>query len=260
MLQLVIKKERFVRRLATALIGLWVVTLATSSHSRELELVTLQYPPYEYEEAGQLKGIVVEIIREAFQRMDRPISIKLMPWARAIQKIERGHADAIFTAYKNPHRETFADFSREVLMMQEVSFFVRKESPIQFDGDWGLLQPHPIGGVRKVSYGSLFDAAVKDQRVQFSATASSGEEAVKMLLKQRYEILVSNKYGALHIFKQNKQLDSIRELTPPIQSVPSYLAFSKKRNLAEIRDQFDVVLAAMKKEGIYNQIIKRFFE
>ena len=39
--------------------------------------VTLEYPPYEYTEGGQVKGIAVEIIRETFKQMGHEVKIEV---------------------------------------------------------------------------------------------------------------------------------------------------------------------------------------
>lgn len=233
---------------------------ATFGHSRVLQLVTLEYPPYEYKEDQQVKGIAVDIIREAFGRLSQPIEIKLLPWPRAISYIENGKADAIFTAFKNPHRETFADYSKEVLFPQTISLFVRSDSNIVYDGQITSLQSYSISVINKVSYGQLFDTAVKEGVLTKIKISNSGKQSAKMLLAQRVDIWISNKYGALHIANQLNQLEKVRALEPNIQSVPSYIAFSKKRNLTHVRDKLDVVLKAMKEDGSYERIINSYFE
>ncbi len=248
------------KRKLIMMICLGIIASVTSGVARPLELVTLQYPPYEYKENGEIKGIAVEIVRTAFHKMKQPIKIKLYPWSRAIRKVEIGDSDAIFTAYKNPSREKFSDFSKEVLMPQVISLFVVKDSPIKFDGDLSKLAKYNFGAVREVSYGSVFDQAVKSGKIPPPELISTGEHNMRKLLGRRFEILVSNKYGALYILKKMNKLDQVRELSPQIQSVPSYIAFSKKRNLASIRDKFDVVLAQMKQDGTYDKIIKDFFK
>ena len=123
--------------------------------AKTLELVTLQYPPYVFEHNGEIKGIALEIVEEAFRRMQQPVNVKLLPWARALKYIKRGKADAIFTAFKNPERETFMVYSKEVLINQTISLFVRKDSNIIFDGDLKKLSNYRFGVVRKVSYGKI---------------------------------------------------------------------------------------------------------
>lgn len=232
---------------------------AASCFARTLEVVTLQYPPYAYKEKSDVKGVATEVVRAVFRKMGQPIEIKLYPWARAIKMIELGEADAIFTAYKNPTREKFSDYSREILIQQAISLFVLKSSPAEFDGDLGKLLKYRFGGVRKVSYGTVFDQAVENGVISSPELTITGEVNMSKLLKGRFDILVSNRYGALYILKKMNKLDKVRELSPIVQSVPSYITFSKKRDLTLVRDKFDVVLADMKRNGTYGKIISNFF-
>lgn len=234
-------------------LGLTMCVMPTMAAT--LELVTLQYPPYQYEENGETKGFVVDIVKEAFRRLQQPIKITLMPWTRSIKMIEDGMADAIFTAYKTPERELFADYSKEILMPQAVSLFVLKDSTIKFDGDLYKLANYSFGVVSKVSYGDVFDNAVKNKTIKTPDTAYTGEQNIEKLLVGRFDILVSNKYGALDILKRKGVMDKVRELAPEVQAIPSFMAFSKKRNLSLMRDRFDEVLLGMKKDGSYERIM-----
>lgn len=90
--------------------------------AKPLQLVTLEYPPYQYKERRELKGFVVAIVVEVFKRMDQPITIKKYPFARALDMVKTGRADALFTAFKNSEREKFFDYSTEILVDQNTSF------------------------------------------------------------------------------------------------------------------------------------------
>lgn len=239
------------------------VTLAflvcASTHTFALELVTLQYPPYEFLDDGEVQGVAVEIVQEVFKRMKVPIKITLYPWDQSLAMIQKGEADAIFTIFKTPEREAYADYSHEILIPQVVSLFVTKDSHIVFDGDLNKLSTFTFGVVRTVSYGSIFDDAVKNGVIRNIETSETGEENMKKLLQGRFDILVSNRYGALAIVKKMNNMDHIKELKPAIQSVPSYIAFSKKRFLTSLRDQFDSILRNMKDDGTYENIITLYF-
>lgn len=225
-----------------------------------IEIVTLDYPPYEYEEDGVIKGIAVDLVEEAFDRLNQPINIRMVPWARALALVEEGKADAIFTAYKTPERELFCDYSNEVLIDQTVSLFVRSDSTIEFDGNLSLMEGYTFGTVRKISYGSVFDQAVEQGMISHIEETRSGEKNMAMLILNRVDILVSNKYGAYDILNKLGREDDVRELDPEVQTVPSYLAFSKKRGLGHIRDQFDFTLKEMKMDGTYQKIIDAHFD
>jgi polar amino acid transport system substrate-binding protein len=236
-----------------------VFLVCASTHTTALEVVTLQYPPYEFLEDGEVKGVAVEIVQEVFKRMKVPIKITLYPWDQSLAMIQKGEADAIFTLFKTPEREAFADYSHEVLMPQVVSLFVTKDSHIVFDGDLNKLSRYTFGVVRTVSYGSIFDDAVKNGVIRISEASETGEENMKKLLQGSFDILVSNRYGALDIVKRMNNMDQVQELIPAIQSVPSYIAFSKKRSLTSLRDECDSILRNMKDDGTYESIITSYF-
>ena len=139
--------EKMPTALAAIVIGL--LLFSTQSTARTLQLVTLQYPPYIYKEGENIKGIAVQIIRESFRRMQQPIRITMLPWSRAIMQIQNGNADAIFTAYKNPERETFADYSKGIVMPQIVSLFVLKDSSITWNGDFKVLTKYSVVWLEK---------------------------------------------------------------------------------------------------------------
>jgi len=238
--------------------GVLFVFVTSNLYAKTLNLVTFEYPPYEYSENGKLKGMAVEVVKLIFKELEIDITIEVLPWARAIKYIEHGERDAIFTAYKNPVREKFADYSTEVLMPQIVSFFVRKGSPIVFDGDFNKLSKHSIGVVRKISYGQKLDLAIKNGIFKRVEQVNDVTQNFRKLIKGRIDIIPNSKYGGYHILNKLDQEDEVDELLLNIQSVPSFIAFSKKRNLKDIRDKFDVILKRLKNDGSYLQILQNY--
>ena len=231
------------------------ISLSAELNSSKLNIVTLQYPPYAYKENGQVKGIAVEIVTEAFKRLNLPITITVLPWARALHQIKNGDADAIFTLFKKPEREVFADYSNEVLVPQIVSLYVNKHSTIKFTGDLKQLKPYSFGLVRKVSYGQIFDRALKENILTNVVRSNDAQQSFKMLFSNRIDIVAINKYGALDILQHSNKLNDIKKLKPDLQNIPSYIAFSKKRNLSTIRDKFDDTLRQMKIDGSYDLLL-----
>ena len=230
-----------------------------SIHPEELRLVTLQYPPYEFESNKVVEGVAVEIVKEVFRRMNQPIKIELLPWSRAINEVETGGADGIFTLYKTSERELFLDYSNEILMPQTVSLFVLRDSDISFDGDLQKLSKYKFGVVRGVSYGKKFDLAVKTGIINNLEDVTVGEQNFMKLAAYRIDIVISNKYGAIDIINRLGKAPDIKELLPELESVPSYIAFSKKKDLLKLRNDFDRILKNMKEDGSYDQIINDYF-
>ncbi len=245
-------------------IGIGLLLLNQAMAQAPLNLVTMDYPPYTYEEGGEAEGFATDILRETFRRMEIPISITVIPWARGIAEMKKGTVDGIFTIYRKVEREKFADFSEEILVMELVSLFVLADSPITFDGDLvTLLKQYRFGTVRGYSYGKAFDEARKLDGIKKPTEAATSEQNVLKLLKKRYSIMVHDKYVALDILRRLNKTERVKELIPSVQEVPAYFAFSKASkypNLREIRTKYDAALLQLKVDGTYGQIIDSFFK
>jgi len=236
---------------------LFICVISFFAGAETFQLVTLEYPPYEYTEDGKVKGIAVEVVKEAFKRMGHDVKITVLPWKRALMNVQEGSSDAIFTAYKTEEREKFLDYSKEVLMPQRTAFFVLADSGITFDGDLGKLKGKKIGTVIGVSYGEKFDTAIKSGQIS-TDSVKVGELNIKKLLAKRVQLIVSNEYGALFILSKLKAKKKVKMLQPVLQDIPSYIGFSKKRKLSKLRDLFDTTLQKMKADGSYDAILKKY--
>ncbi|WP_295898641.1 ABC transporter substrate-binding protein [uncultured Vibrio sp.] len=230
-----------------------------SLRAETLNLVTLDYPPYSYQDGNQIEGIATQVVREAFNRINQPISIQVLPWSRALHYIKIGKADAIFTAFKNDERESFADYSKEVLFDQNITFLTTKDNDTEYDGDFKTISQKTICVVNKISYGVRFDQAIKGRILKSIVTTNSAKQCARMLAAGRVDMWVNNQYGAMELAKSLSYLSKLKVLEPPVQSTPSYIAFSKKRNLNDVRDKFDVAIKEMKQDGTFSALIEDYF-
>ena len=77
-----------------------------------IRLTTQQQPPYNMESAdGQQKGIALEIVRCALEKMQRPFTITFYPWLRAQNMVRDQLADGFFPAVRNAERDLYAELS-----------------------------------------------------------------------------------------------------------------------------------------------------
>ncbi len=239
-----------------AMIGLGLCIAAGECPAGDLKVATLDYPPFQYEENGQIKGIAANIVQEIFRRLNRRIEIKFYPFPRAVENVKKGRADVIFTFYYKKEREEFADYSKEVLVDQTMSLFVHKDSPVVFDGDLSKLKPYSFGLVR-FSYGSVMDNAISSGVISNTDYTAEMNSNIKKFAKRRFDILPSDRWVALYYYSKivPKNERDLKELKPSIQTFPAYIGFSKVNRLTDLRDQVDSTLKAMKADGSYQKII-----
>jgi polar amino acid transport system substrate-binding protein len=218
--------------------------------------VTLEFPPLEYAgEDGTPQGIAVDIVTKIMNKLGHTVDVKLYPWARGLDMVKEGDADAIFTAYKNPERELFLDYSQQVLIPQIVCFYVKKGNPITFDGDLNTVKDKRIGIVSTISYGQKFDQFKPQLQLD---RVEELEQNFKKLEAGRIDLVISNAYVAESTLGKLQSTDSFTRLPQEVERVPSYIGFSKKRGLAALRDQFDQELIKLKESGEYTEIMKKY--
>ncbi len=222
------------------------------------QMVTLEFPPLEFaDEQGQARGAAVSIVRETMENLGFRVDVQVLPWARSIALVKEGRADAIFTAYKNDERETFLDYSSEVLIPQVVSLYTKKAATHGFGGDYKVLVGKIIGIVSTISYGESFDKArqtlgLKTDRVE------SLDLNFKKLVAGRVDYVISNRYSAEVEIERLKLGAQVQELSPPVEITPSFLAFSKKSPFAALKPKFDQALRELRKSGRYQRILEEF--
>ncbi|MBP2299298.1 substrate-binding periplasmic protein [Azospirillum picis] len=249
------------RLLSSTLIGTLLaggLFAAVPAAADQLRMVALSFPPLIYDDGGKPAGIAYDIVTEAMKSAGHSVTVEIMPWARALETVRSGEADAVFTAYRTPEREQFLNYSTQVLVPQVVSLFVAKDSPLGFDGDLAKLSGHRFGVVNQISYGPIVDEAIKGGVLPAVEKSNDSDSNLKKLLSGRFEVMPSNRYVAQYFLKQAGALDKVKELTPAVQDIPSYIAFTKARDTTRLREDFDAGVAAMKASGAYQQVLDKY--
>jgi polar amino acid transport system substrate-binding protein len=239
------------------LVAACALVLPAITWADSFRLVTFEYPPYEYTENGEVKGMAVDIVRAAFKLMNHEVSIEVFPWPRCQMLFERGEVDGIFTFFQTDERQAFTLYSKEVVVTQTIALWARKGSSVEFNGDLTRLQAYNFGVTPRTSYGERFDTAMKYGLLR-TEPAYSIESNIRKLVKGRIDIWVSNRDGALHELRRLGLNDRVRELKHPIQVVPAYVGFSRLRNHTALRDAFDQAIIQLKQSGVYDSLVNKY--
>ncbi|MBU2712432.1 transporter substrate-binding domain-containing protein [Zooshikella harenae] len=60
---------------------LFTLIFSCQLHAETIRLLTLSFPPYAYVESGEVKGFVVDIVKETMARMKQKYELVVQPWA-----------------------------------------------------------------------------------------------------------------------------------------------------------------------------------
>ncbi|HRE17750.1 MAG TPA: transporter substrate-binding domain-containing protein [Rhodocyclaceae bacterium] len=243
------------RRLLLTTIMLLACVQAASAEP--IVLVTANYPPFSYEEDGQQKGLAIELIKVAFQRMRQEVRIEFVPFARAVEMVKNGEADGVFPFAVSDERKMFATFSSEKLLTDPGSLFVRADSTLTFDGDYAKLAPYTIGMQRGTNHGPAFMQALTTYGIK-TDLAENQEKNVLKLVSGRFDIAVGPRLVVLHAARQAGKQSEIKLLYSGISEGHAYLAVSKRRNREALIAEFDQAISKMRRDGSYDKILRAY--
>jgi polar amino acid transport system substrate-binding protein len=218
------------------------------------------YPPYSYLEAGQPKGIYVDILKSAFSRMpDYEIEIKMLPWKNGMNSVKTGKNVGIFPPYYTEERIPWMLFS-EPILKEEVVVFGKAENlegktqwPEDFFGNkFGVNQgfsPSSMGGDK-------FASAVKSGQIKLEEVGSNDQNLKKL------------KAGRIDFYLNDKMIDTSKFSSIKRGIVANlnngYLGFTKKdenfKFIPDFKKQFDEIIKQMKESKEIDNIVQKYLQ
>jgi len=215
--------------------------------------------PQSYSVNGEQTGFLVDVVKEAFRRAGRSVEIRLLPWARCLSETRHGRVDGFFTAFLTPARQSVLGFSVEPLITQTESLFVRKGSPITFDGDLSILDKLRLGLIYDTSYGPRFDRFLAQRPSTQSEEHDGLETVVKMLAGGHIDVLPGDRESVIQTAASLGLSDQIVELSPTVETVPSYLVYTRAYDMGPVIADIDKSLRTMKEDGFYDTKFRQYY-
>ena len=248
------------RRLLAALLILLAAPGAWAQAPEPLHITTGGFRPVAYMEDGHLTGVLCDLLTEAGRRAGIPVEIHLLPWARSMEETRSGRMDAIFPIFRTAQREGFYTFPDEVLLMESMGWFYKAGSRIpRLGDDPRRALGYKIGLVNRTSLGPKLDAFLHGDPAPITETVTETIGSVRLLAGGRVDLIAGFDQGIWAEAKQNNLQDEIRELSPVIEEVPAYLAFTRARDMGVQSRAIDQALRSMKEDGTYAKILARYF-
>jgi polar amino acid transport system substrate-binding protein len=223
--------------------------------SDDVPLIVFEdYPPYEYMEGDEAKGINIDLIREAFRRMGVTPVFELRPWKRALMELKSGEVMALSSGFKTKEREGFAIFPDEPLAMEVNVITTLASCPLQIFGPRDL-RGLSLGVVREYTYGAEVDGLGDVERVE----TNSSRQLLDMLLAGRMDAAVGNRAVFDHQAARIGRRNDLRYACE-IGRGALYLFFSRARGArAEaLSRRFGQAIAAMRRDGTFAAIEAKY--
>ncbi len=262
--------------MVTSNLNKWLILLFTlcnfvalSSYAfekdRALRAATLKYPPYEYLEDGEAKGIAVEIIREAVERTGvKQVNFEFFPWKRAIKFTKSGRSDILFNAGKNNERQQWGEYVKSPLIMQKYVLFKKKLAEIRINPNFNNVGSQSIVIRQGYLYGTgPFRQALDNNKFAFIIKSKSTKQSVELLLGGRIDLLVGDYLPVMHYIQQQGLSDKInvvqaRQQNMVVLTWPTYILFSKKTVSSQYVDEVNAAMIQMIADGFIDHIYAKY--
>ncbi|MEF2144693.1 MAG: transporter substrate-binding domain-containing protein [Desulfovibrionaceae bacterium] len=210
--------------------------------------------PLQYvDEAGNLTGFNVEVVREIMRRAGCEGSIEIVPWKRGYLEAQEDPEVVLFPTYRTPEREALFQWAEPIFKTGWV-FYKKKGSPLV------LSCLDDARGVKAISvYG-------EDARHQFLMSRGfSNLEVVtdnragwQMLLSDRVDLVASS--NMVLILPEGQYDAPLDQIEPALimAEFPLYPVFSPKADPALVQSWRDAT-RSMVEDGTYAALYEQWF-
>lgn len=107
------------------------LNVTNSAWAVTLEVVTTDFPPYQFQEGAELKGLATETVKEALSLSPHQGQISVYPWARAYQFAQGKKATLIFSIARTAEREKLFKWIGTVAPFQVYMWRLKKRQDIK---------------------------------------------------------------------------------------------------------------------------------
>lgn len=253
---------------------IWALGLAlgfcTVSLVHSTERVVLygdeNYPPYSFVLDGQFKGMYVDILHKAAERLrpDYEVELVPIPWKRGLLYLARGSALGLFPPGFKVERDYIEAYSVPLYQETVVVFCnaqVMKFNPKQFPEDFQGLT---MGANRGFLLSARLMVAVQNGIVNVEE-ANGNESNLQKLAHERIDCYVSDRAAALYTAKLLRERDAgftmVLHEAVALSDEETFIGYSGKANppyKADFIKQMDAVLSEMKRSGEIDAIVADF--
>lgn len=204
------------------------------------------YPPFEFlDERGRPAGFAVDLTRAIAHQMGMDVQIRLGPWDRTVEALERGDIDVIQGMFHSPGRARVLSFSPRYLAIHCVGV-VRRGS-----GEPPATLEELAGRDLVVQAGDAVLEALEERGIKARiTTVETQEDVVREVAEGRHDCGLATRIGAMHAVKKSGWTNI--ELGPSLYS--GNYCYAVRRGKDALLAQFSEGLRMLGDTGEYQRI------
>jgi len=209
------------------LIGLLsVLSFSSLAAEKKLIFVSSEFAGIsERNEAGDLTGLGVDIIRKIAQDLEIEIDIQLYPFNRMMSLMKEQKVDAAFGIYKKPDRETYMDYIPVSFFNDTYLFYTTRANQLNWDGEMASFpKDKAFCWVRGWSY---FNKLYQIKSEILFHEHPSLEGCVTLLMANRFDLIAGPIRDIVPLIEKHGIEDKVKLLAKDYGLEGNYIAFPK---------------------------------
>ena len=221
--------------------------------SETVRLVADPYPPYQYADGPEIRGVDHEVIAAAFQEEGLQATTTLLPWNECVEAVKTRAADGIFQIQRTPERDAIFLFS-DPLRTARTVFFAGETSRFRFSAEVDPLQTlaaHRLGIVRGYGY----EPRILELPDSAKVVVETQEELLLGLTTDRFDVAIVD-LGVAASLSSKLGLHGLQQVAGFEISRVLHVAFHKGRR--KWVGRFNAGLRRMHERGIATDILARY--
>lgn len=223
------------------------VTLATDDLSRRFEI-----------KDGVATGFLADLLQQALSGAGYRVAFRIRPWVRCFEETRLGTVDGMFALYRNPDRDEQYLFANVPLDVAEEFIFVRKGHGLDSAHWQEALKGKRVGIVNGTWHGRDYQAAEAEHLFGSIESVNSYESLIDMLAAGRIDAAIATVDTMRDALGHTARAERIERVEPAIGALAVYLAFTRQRDMTDVRDGFDRELRKMKEDGRYDALVRQY--
>ncbi|NQZ29879.1 MAG: transporter substrate-binding domain-containing protein [Oceanospirillaceae bacterium] len=259
--------------------------------AKELVVISHPFPPWQYSENGQVKGINIDLLSLVGERLDIQFSYKHQPWSRAWRSVKRADGDAVISSSRKEQREQYLLFPPigTDLWTSHYVFFTHSHYQQNYSGSYQdiLADKLKVCVVNGYSYDASFwqnfpyqGNEQLSERISYQPDnrnyhplvvgANSTEECIGLLARHRVKVVLSDKSIGLYEINKLKSNEKMYLAAKGLVAYPKVL-FNKGYSISFVKGSTYPELEAVSKEiwaqlrvihesGEYQKIVRRWLD
>lgn len=229
----------------------------SQSSASELKLLTENYPPYNMEIKGELKGLAIDVLDSMLENMGNQEiknNIKIGAWSRVYSYAKNKKNHMVFSTTRTDEREKLFKWVGPIVK-SKIGIITLKNSNIKIT-NISDLNKYTIGAVKKDIGQSLLIKAGVDN-IKSSGGASAVKTLYKKLTKGKIDMFAYETVVSKYIGTKNGYSTDDFKVAYVLKEADLYFAFNIDTS-DEIITKWQKSLDTIKEAGTLAKIIKKY--